>query len=192
MAARRWFARFYYGCRKVYLGFTTVTGGHIGFDYGCSRYSTPRYGAIAAEEGVWTARRVVHGLVANVYKLLQFLALLLVQSNARGGEISLIYPTFTFYLTRFTMDMLNSQVRRLQLVNWPLRLNQRANNLIVARVHLHRRQEEERQNKRRSCWIRRWIQRRERLGVFTRLLVELDAEDSKALKNFLRMPAVTF
>ena len=46
--------------------------------------------------------------------------------------------------------------------------------------------------KRRSVWVRRWLQRRPRLGQYTKLINELKSEDSKAFRNFLRMDYNTF
>lgn len=43
------------------------------------------------------------------------------------------------------------------------------------------------EKKYRSCWVRDWIQKREKVGFYRKLLVELKTEDAAAYKNFLRM-----
>ena len=52
--------------------------------------------------------------------------------------------------------------------------------------------EEKRRKKKRSVWVRKWLQRRPRLGQYTKLINELKSEDSKAFRNFLRMDYNTF
>ena len=42
--------------------------------------------------------------------------------------------------------------------------------------------------RRRGVWIRGWIRRRQQLGVYHQLMVELRQEDPTAFKNFMRMP----
>ncbi|XP_071115879.1 uncharacterized protein [Haliotis cracherodii] len=45
----------------------------------------------------------------------------------------------------------------------------------------------------RSCWVRPWIAtRRGQFGAYSALLAELEAEDTKAFSNFLRMNKSSF
>ena len=46
----------------------------------------------------------------------------------------------------------------------------------------------------RSCWVRYWLsdERRNRFGAYHALMKELEREDPKSLKNFIRMDKTTF
>jgi hypothetical protein len=46
--------------------------------------------------------------------------------------------------------------------------------------------------KRRSVWVKGWLQRRRTSGAYSCLLPELASTDESALRNFLRMDADTF
>ena len=52
--------------------------------------------------------------------------------------------------------------------------------------------EEKRRKKRRSVWVRKWLQRRPKLGQYTKLMKELKKEDTKGFRNFLRLDYETF
>ena len=45
------------------------------------------------------------------------------------------------------------------------------------------------QRKKRKCWVRPWIGRRNALGAYNTLLQELHIEDPQQLRSFLRMTA---
>ena len=45
------------------------------------------------------------------------------------------------------------------------------------------------QRKKRKCWVRPWIGRRNALGTYNTLLQELHIEDPQQLRSFLRMTA---
>ena len=45
------------------------------------------------------------------------------------------------------------------------------------------------QRKKRKCWVRPWIGRRNALGAYDTLLQELHIEDPQQLRSFLRMTA---
>lgn len=49
-----------------------------------------------------------------------------------------------------------------------------------------------RTKRRRSCWVRKWIERRARMGASSNLLRELAAEDPKSYLNMMRMSEVKF
>ena len=42
-------------------------------------------------------------------------------------------------------------------------------------------------NRKRSCWVREWIAKRPRLGAYNCLMQELIIEDPIVMRNFLRM-----
>ena len=43
--------------------------------------------------------------------------------------------------------------------------------------------------KRKKCWVRKWIQRRQEMGACSTLVNELKLEDSQQFINFVRMSA---
>ena len=49
-----------------------------------------------------------------------------------------------------------------------------------------------RQQRRRKIWVRQWLTRRPLYGQYEQLLHELNREDSKGYKNFLRVDANMF
>jgi len=49
-----------------------------------------------------------------------------------------------------------------------------------------------RRRRRRTCWVREWIARRPEHGQYHKLMVELQAEDVPAFRNFLRMDPAMF
>jgi hypothetical protein len=49
-----------------------------------------------------------------------------------------------------------------------------------------------RKRKKRSCWSRKWLLRRDVLGVSNTLLKELASEDIESYKNWMRMDQATF
>lgn len=50
----------------------------------------------------------------------------------------------------------------------------------------------ENKKRNRTCWVRKWILRRENYGAYNNLLKELKIEDAQHFKNFIRMSAVDF
>jgi hypothetical protein len=42
----------------------------------------------------------------------------------------------------------------------------------------------------RKCWVKNWVRRRDRQGVYTPLISELQLEDAQQFRNFTRMSAV--
>lgn len=46
--------------------------------------------------------------------------------------------------------------------------------------------------KKRSVWVREWILRREKYGVYNQLMSELSIEDPAQFSNFLRMKPTDF
>uniref|UniRef100_A0A023F1D4 Putative nuclease harbi1-like protein n=1 Tax=Triatoma infestans TaxID=30076 RepID=A0A023F1D4_TRIIF len=59
-------------------------------------------------------------------------------------------------------------------------------NKIAAAAIIIIRNKKKREEK-RSVWVRKWVLQREEKGLFTNLLKELQKEDDKSYKNFLRM-----
>ena len=57
-------------------------------------------------------------------------------------------------------------------------------------VYGHRRRR--RQQRRREVWVRHWLSRRTLFGQYDQLLHELNREDAKGYKNFLRVDADLF
>ena len=55
-----------------------------------------------------------------------------------------------------------------------------------------RRRRRRRARKPRSIWVRKWIGRRERSGIYNTLLAELENEDPKSFHEFMRMPQDMF
>lgn len=49
---------------------------------------------------------------------------------------------------------------------------------------------EKQKKRKRSVWVRKWIERRRDLGAFATLVNELQIEDSQQFRNFIRMSAV--
>ena len=49
-----------------------------------------------------------------------------------------------------------------------------------------------RRNQTKRIWTRSWIKLRQKNGVYFQLLLELENEDNKSLKNFLRMDKSAF
>lgn len=48
------------------------------------------------------------------------------------------------------------------------------------------------QKKKRKVWVKEWIKRRDELGAYKRLMVELRNEDQAFYKNFTRMASHDF
>ena len=48
--------------------------------------------------------------------------------------------------------------------------------------------------RRRSCWVRTWVceERRQCCGAYHALMRELEDEDTKGMKNFIRMDSSSF
>lgn len=46
--------------------------------------------------------------------------------------------------------------------------------------------------KKRRCWVKEWIAKRNKFGAFSQLLCELKLQDSDYYKNFLRMSDTDF
>ena len=59
--------------------------------------------------------------------------------------------------------------------------------MLLLRVQEEYRRVQKKRRRRRSVWVRPWIERRVQLGQYTRLMEELRLEDVKAFKNFLRV-----
>lgn len=59
-------------------------------------------------------------------------------------------------------------------------------------ILMQRRQRRKRLQKKRSCWVKDWIQRRSEHGAMENLLRELQAGDELFYKNFLRLSARDF
>ena len=81
---------------------------------------------------------------------------------------------------------------RLRLMNFQLHLNRNItmNTVLMAKLRLEERQErrgKKTPRKPRSSWVRQWIKRRPLLGMFDKLMKELEQEDKKGFKNFMRM-----
>ena len=107
------------------------------------------------------------------------------------------------------VNMGNSNIssgERLRLMGLQLLMTEQMNQnaLLMAKFKLNREKrqrevgedaEEKTQKKRakkRSLWVRQWLQRRPQLGQYRKLLAELKKEDTKGFKNFLRMDYPTF
>ena len=45
------------------------------------------------------------------------------------------------------------------------------------------------QRRKRNCWVRPWVQRRQQLGACSTLTRELHIEDAQQFRNFVRMNA---
>jgi hypothetical protein len=44
----------------------------------------------------------------------------------------------------------------------------------------------------RKYWVKNWVRRRDRQGVYTQLISELQLEDAQQFRNFTRMSAMEF
>ena len=82
-------------------------------------------------------------------------------------------------------------VQRLRVANLQLELDRNAaqGNVAVAQALLHQRR---RRRRNRTIWVKPWLQRRNLLGQYERLMVELRDEDIPAFKNFLRVEPAMF
>ena len=102
-------------------------------------------------------------------------------TEAKRGELMLLQLQMTEVMTQNAVLMakiLNKQRKRRQA-------KQKAE-------EKRREAEEKRTKKRRSVWVRKWLQRRPKLGQYTKLMKELKKEDTKAFRNFVRMDYETF
>ena len=97
----------------------------------------------------------------------------------------------------FMMDVYQRHHRHMHLRAWQIQLARQQRGLTLQMALLLRQQRaaaEINRNARRAqraIWVRSWIQRRDRLGAYRGLMRELNVEDIKALKNFLRMNGCT-
>ena len=62
-------------------------------------------------------------------------------------------------------------------------------NIVVAQAVLHQRR---RRRRNRTIWVKPWLQRRNLLGQYERLMAELRDEDIPAFRNFLRVEPAMF
>ena len=93
------------------------------------------------------------------------------------------------------MDVVVDQRRnQLQLLSWQLQLIQQhnVNNMVILQVLRKSRKVEKRRQKRRTVWVRPWLERRIELGQYTQLMEELKVEDVNSFKNFTRMDPEMF
>ena len=68
-------------------------------------------------------------------------------------------------------------------------------NLIDLTLHMlriNRNRRHRRNQRRRRSWVREWIGRRRKFGIYDQLMVELRNEDQASFTNFLRMPPDMF
>ena len=81
-------------------------------------------------------------------------------------------------------------VQRLQMaLQLELDRNAAHVNIVVAQAVLHQRR---RRRRNRTVWVKPWLQRRDLLGQYGRLMAELRDEDILAFRNFLRVePAMS-
>lgn len=63
---------------------------------------------------------------------------------------------------------------------------------LIHHVEEYARLEEQKQRRKRSVWVKPWIQRRPLYGQYEQLMKELHAEDVSAFTNFMRMDPETF
>ena len=84
------------------------------------------------------------------------------------------------------------QRHRLHLSNLQLQLDRQnaENNIAVAQYVLNERRR--RMRRRRAVWVRPWLQRRNLLGQYERLMSEIRDEDLPAFKNFVRVEQECF
>ena len=93
-----------------------------------------------------------------------------------------------------------SNEERVRLLGWQLQLTQQMNEnaLMIAEMKIKKQKREREEKlqkklrKKKSIWVRKWLQRRPNLGQYQKLLRELKKEDTKGFKNFLRMDYPTF
>ena len=64
--------------------------------------------------------------------------------------------------------------------------------IILARRREGRQEQAKRRRRRRQVWTREWLNRRVMFGQYDTLLHELNREDPKCYKNFLRVDADLF
>ena len=96
-------------------------------------------------------------------------------TEANRGELMLLQLQMTEVMTQNAVLMakiLNKQRKRRQA-------KQKAE---------EKRREEKRRKKRRSVWVRKWLQRRPKLGQYTKLMKELKKEDTKASSGLRNVP----
>ena len=93
------------------------------------------------------------------------------------------------------MDIeINKRRNRLQLVSWQLELNrqQAVNNMVMLQVLQEQRRRARRVKRKRSVWVKPWLERRITLGQYATLMEELRIEDVKSFKNFLLVDPAMF
>ncbi|MCP3680334.1 MAG: transposase family protein [Gammaproteobacteria bacterium] len=71
-------------------------------------------------------------------------------------------------------------------------VQQQCNQMINLQALLNQRRRRRRRRRPRLVWVRDWIGRRDELGIYHTLLVELRNEDPKSFHNFMRMPQDMF
>ena len=54
------------------------------------------------------------------------------------------------------------------------------------------RRRQRRQRREKTMWVRPWLSRRAEYGAYTNLMKELELEDPKAFRNFMRMEPAMF
>ena len=102
-------------------------------------------------------------------------------TEANRGELMLLQLQMTEVMTQNAVLMAKIQNK------------QRKRRQAKQKAEEKRREaEEKRRKKRRSVWVRKWLQRRPKLGQYTKLMKELKKEDTKAFRNFLRLDYETF
>lgn len=69
---------------------------------------------------------------------------------------------------------------------------QKKRRLLAALLAIKIIQKKNRYKKKRSCWVKRWIMKRNEFGVYSQLLKELRCQDSQYYKNFIRMDSANF
>ncbi len=91
-------------------------------------------------------------------------------------------------------NLVNDRRNRLQLLNWQLQLNQQhnVNSMLMLQVLQNNRRVQRRRRQRRTVWVRPWLERRVELGQYACLMEELQVEDVRSFKNFLRMDPAMF
>ena len=62
----------------------------------------------------------------------------------------------------------------------------------AGKENVYRHSRRRRQQRRREVWVRQWLTRRTIFGQYEELLQELNREDHKGYKNFLRVDADLF
>ena len=87
---------------------------------------------------------------------------------------------------------------RLRLLNWQLQVtrNITMNKIMLAKLRSEEKDARVLRMKKtknpRTVWVKKWVARREKLGMYEKLVGELEREDLEGFKNFMRMRPPAF